>query len=122
MKSKLNKLVAIFVIGALAGWLLAARFYEKRSNETQIVTKDRIVTKIVERKDGSKETVIVEDRTKKENTRTAKISQWSAGVSKTLSSPEVWAIQVDRRIIGNLFFGGFVTTNKVYAALIRYEF
>lgn len=121
-KSELNKLGAIFLVGVLAGWLLVVKFYDKRSNETQIVTKDRIVTKIVERKDGSKETVIVEDRSKKESIRTAKIPQWSVGVSKTLSSGNVWSIQADRRILGNIFLGGFVTTDKSFGALIRYEF
>lgn len=104
--------------------------------EVKEVSVDKIITKVVTkeitRPDGTKEVVTVTDRDEKvvkTNTNTIIVdkNKWIAtiDVSKSfrdLTEKEVYGLNVSRRIIGDVFVGGRVTTNRDVGVVIGVQF
>ena len=100
--------------------------------EKQVVVKDVItVTKIITRPDGSKEEVITTTDKSKENkqstnTKTVAKSDWHASISA--NTPDIglnnvrYTIQVERRILGDLFIGGNLSSDKSAGLSVGLEF
>lgn len=122
-KPQLNKLIAIFLIGCLSGFLLCSRFYKNNTETNETTNKEQIVTRIIERKDGTKETVIVEDRTSKTYNRTPKVNNWSVMVGENMADKRpIYMVGVDRIILPNISIGAYARSDREYGAYLRYSF
>jgi len=109
------------------GFVLGNLMFPKIIKEIEIreveVIKERIkrVVHIIERPDGTKETIIKEETEKEttvakesiEKTRPARMD-WIVGVGKDMIGGEDYIYTVDRRIIGNLYLGAYGNTNSSY--------
>lgn len=125
--------VVSFVIGAAV-----ARYYYPRIEMKQVeVTKEvvrndiRTVTRMVERPDGSKETVVevVDKSTKKETstkeTTVASKKDWVISVSTDYNYRDYqqsYELQVQRRILGPFYIGAKASTNQSVGAMVGFEF
>jgi len=119
-------------LGALVCWYFFPRYQTQIQTKTQVVTeyKNRIVEKIIERPDGSKETERITDQigsqVSKETTQ-MQISKpdWmlSAIVSSNIVQFEpVYELGISRRVIGPVFAGVYVRTNKEAGIGLSLEF
>ena len=106
---------------------------EIRETEVEkILWKERVVTVIKERPDGSKETTVTEDREKEAETDKAKVvkiskPKWSATINVGISpvaerAKPVYGLIIHRRIIGDFFFGAYVRSDSEIGASFRYDF
>jgi len=128
MKYLLHILIAIasFIVGVgLSQYILPS----KSSTVTKVQERVRVVTRLKERPDGSKETVITEDRNTESGTTTiieAKKPMWSISASTAVLSLSprgpIYTIQVDRRLILGAFVGAYGRTDGELGLSLRYEF
>ena len=91
----------------------------------KIHNRDRVITKIVERPDGSKTTEIIKDSSKTEIHREVKSlkKDWTVGVISSVTGPvPAYGVMVSRRIIGDIFVGGYVKTDLEAGLTITYTF
>jgi co-chaperonin GroES (HSP10) len=123
MKSEIGKGLAVVLLSMILGWWMCVKYYKGNTDTNETVTKERIVTRIVERKDGTKETVIVDDRSSKSKTNISKVKNWgvSVGTSLTEKAP-IYSISVDRKILGDFYIGGYAKTDSEVGVFIRYTF
>jgi hypothetical protein len=132
-----NKYIAILlVIGYGASLFYAGMQYcdylVDSKTETVVkektLWKERGVTKILERPDGSKETTIVEKREKKSKSdakRVVKINKrmWNVGLSQSLSlKTPVYSLGVQRRVFKDIFIGAYARTDKEFGVSLRFDF
>lgn len=127
MKSKLTILL-ILVGCSFAGGLYLGK-QDKPKIETKEVVKyqERVRTRTIikERPDGSKETTIIENRnTKGKRTATKKVSKpdWSVGISSTIKKSPIYGAHVSRRILGDIWLGGYVRSDKEFGVNLRFDF
>ncbi len=89
--------------------------------EKEVIVKDIVtVTKVITKHDGTKEEVTTTtDKTKENkqttNTKTVSKPDWHTSINakRKIDNPElVYGIQVERRILGEVFVGGSVNTQK----------
>jgi hypothetical protein len=114
---------AVFIAGVLLGAWITKSYYDKHTNVDQNTTKEHTVTKIIERPDGTKETIIVEDKKTKQISKTAVINDWSVGVATSLiEKNSVYTVFIDRRILGEFSLGAYVRSDKEAGVLVRYSF
>jgi hypothetical protein len=111
------------IVGLAIGVMVTKSYYDKRTNVAEVITRDRVVTRIIEGKDGSKETVIVSDSTKSEKTVTAKITNWAVGVGTSLTElAPVHSLFIDRRILGEFSVGVYGRSDKEAGVILKYTF
>lgn len=120
------------VVGVLAGSVLFSKVKEKTvETEVERVVKDvQTVIKVVTRPDGSREevTTIVDkskQSTDKTSTKIIAKNGWhiSASGSRTFTdSSMIYTLQVERRIIGDVFLGASVNSEKQVGLVVGLEF
>lgn len=121
MLKKIASYVVVLGIGAAIG----TYFDAKRVIEEKVVYKDRVKTEIrevvKEAPDGTKVTERVIYKDEKKDTKVSKRESkpmkpnWGVGVKYDLipSGQPSWAVEVHRRIIGDLYVSGYARTSGV---------
>jgi hypothetical protein len=131
-----NTIIALVVGLLLGGGLGTFLFPQVKTKEVQVekevVVKDIVtVTKVITRPDGTKEELItVTDKTKENkqttSTKTVAKANWHTSISaKSKLSPvqvDIYTIQVEKRILGDLFLGAVVSSDKTVGLSIGLEF
>lgn len=136
----MKNLIICAAIALLVGFGLGSQLMPKiEIKETQVekekIVKDVVtVTKIITKPDGSKEEVIVVTDKTKENKESkfeklvAAKSQWHISVSAASSLSKldaanlIYTVQAERRILGDLFLGAKVSTDKQIGLAVGIEF
>ena len=139
----MKKKIIIFSIISALSFLLGqhvgnkvAESQEKIHQEEIAKLKEsvRIETRIIVKKDGTQETVIIEEREKEETNSNVlksekKISfkkQWSVGLSAGGSGlfrgDPIYTLSVDRRVLGELFVGLYGRSDKELGLNLKYQF
>ena len=121
MKNNIIIAIIAFIVGALGAKMLFPTVKEKTVEiETEKVVKDvQTVIKVVTRPDGTKEevtTILDKSRENKESKSVKLISkpEWHISANGTISSNPIYGLQVERRIVGDVFAGvGYNTDNKI---------
>ena len=121
MKNNIIIAVIAFVVGALGAKMLFPTVKEKTVEvEKEVVQKDiQVVTRIITRPDGTKEEQIITTDKSKENKESKSVKliskpEWHISANGTVSSNPVYGLQVERRIVGDIFAGvGYNTDNKI---------
>jgi xanthosine utilization system XapX-like protein len=127
--------IIIAIVGILVGFGLGTQIFPKIKEKTievekEVVRKDvQTIIKVVTRPDGSKEevtTIVDHTRENKEysNTKTISKADWhiSASASKGLDTDIYYTVQAEKRILGDIFIGGNITTNKTIGISLGVEF
>jgi hypothetical protein len=127
MKLKLTILLILVGCSFAGGLYLGKQDKPKIETKEVVKYKERVRTRTVikERPDGTKETIIVEDKnTKGKRIATKKVSKpdWSIGVSSTIKKDPIYGAQVERRIIGDIWLGGYARTDKEFGVSLRFDF
>jgi hypothetical protein len=113
----------VFIAGMLLGGWITKSYYDKHTNVDQNTTKWHTVTHVIERPDGSKETIVVEDKKSNSISKTAVVNDWSVSVgSSLLEKTNVYTVSVDRRILGEFSLGVYARSDKEVGVLVRYSF
>lgn len=123
MKTKLITLLAGVVVGASLALLLKPPVESTKVQMGAETTQVEVGTKevrIIERPDGTKETTIVENYVlEAKGSEYAEVEiikpvapRWAIGLSAGLVGSNSYRMSVERRIIGNLYVGGYATTEK----------
>ncbi len=128
---KLYGIVALLFVGLLFGAYQygksQARTVVQVQEQERVVEKRDVVTVVKEvvKPDGTKETTTTtEDKsvvnTKKEKEIITQKADWfvAAGVSRD----KVYTLEVNRRIIGDVFVGAYTTTNNEIGLKVGFEF
>jgi hypothetical protein len=116
------------LLGLAAGSQLFPKVKEKTVEVEKIVKDIQTVTRIITKPDGTKEELItIVDRSKesKTNTKVIAATNWHISIkgSRTISDPTlVYGLQVERRIIGDLYLGASINTDKQIGATIGVSF
>ena len=112
MKIKIASYLLVFGLGAIA-----MRYFEPQSMSVkqEVVYKDRVKTivkeVITEKPDGTKVTEKITDKTEAKDKTDVKsvvipvAPKWAAQVTYGLN--EEWSASLSRRVIGNVFVGGY---------------
>lgn len=126
MQKYIYTLIAGLILGALIVWQFYPRV-EVRTETEEVVRRD-VVTRIVERPDGGKETVII-DRSKESSTSTTEERpprKWLASVGAStgdnLSRDFKYSASVQRRVVGPFFVGLQADTEGAVGVLLTMEF
>ncbi len=126
MKNYVYSLLFGLAIGAATVWYFYPRV-EVRTEIEETVRRD-VVTRIVERPDGGKETIII-DRSKEHSTSVTEISPpklWLASVGASsgdnLSRDFKYSASVQRRVVGPFFAGLQADTEGSIGMLLTVEF
>ena len=93
------------------------------------VTQERVVTIVKERPDGSKETIITENRdvvkdTSKNTSETLTTPvkpKWQLGISRAINE-ETYTGQISYRVLGDLWVGAYGRSDREIGLLIQYQF
>jgi 3-polyprenyl-4-hydroxybenzoate decarboxylase len=132
----LKNTLIIIAVSIAVGFGLGTQLFPKIKEQTvevekEVIRKD-IVTVIKEtvRPDGSKETTTTTTDKSKENkeSKSSHIvakSDWHLSIkgSKTLTDSEIiYGVTAERRILGDLFVGAEVTTQKTIGLVVGLEF
>jgi hypothetical protein len=114
------------LVGMLAGFLLTAYYKESNVIEVdKIQERERVVTRIVERPDGSKTTEIIKETDKTETHLSKKSAKkdWLVGVTSSLNeNTPNYGVQVSRRVILDLYVGGYAKTDGELGVIVTYSF
>lgn len=132
MKNTIIALTVGLLLGAGAGTFLFPQTKEKIVEvEKEVIVKDVVtVTKVITRPDGTKEELVtVTDKTKENkqstSTKTVAKSTWHASVgAKTKIDKlqvDLYTIQIEKRILGDLFLGVTGSTDKTVGLTVGLE-
>jgi hypothetical protein len=117
--------LACFLGGALLATFLCLR-YMKPDQVEKIINRERVVTKIEERPDGSKTTIIVSDKDKRSEVTKPTKKDWHVGALSSTDfltgKPTSFGISVDRRILGDLYLGVQAQTGSPVMLRLSYSF
>jgi len=132
--------IALIIASCVFSYVLGAKLGKKVVKETEIVEVEKVViqenvrTVIQERPDGSKTTIIEQVKTtqaQKENTLKSKEtvnektwSVWAAMGSRLddWKSGPSYRIGLDRRLIGDLWAGAYVSTDNEVGIKLTFDF
>lgn len=129
--------LSIAIISAIAGAYITYKFMPPKEiikTETQEIIKEHTVTQIheVTRPDGTKETnttIVNDSKESKHSTSTQTITpeqkQWFAviGVARTsLAGDNIYQLNINRRILGPIYLGGSVSSEKEVGITVGMEF
>lgn len=133
MKLLLYGAVAGLIIGGVAVWKLFPRHEVQIKTETKTVTEYK--TRIIERWTKAPDGTETHDRTEesdgttvidaKKDKKIAKKHNWNLGLQAGLTTDlngVKYGIRAERRIIGPVFLGGYITTNKEAGISLGMEF
>lgn len=132
MKSILYSLSIGAIIGALIIWYAFPRVETQVKIETKVVTEYK--TRIVERWTKDQNGNETHDRTEEssgteasESTLTKSVAKhnWNLGVQAGLTTDMngvKYGVRAERRIVGPMFLGGYITTNKEAGISLGMEF
>ena len=112
-------------------WLSPTKVEIKEKVVTEVQERVRVLTRIIERPDGTKETIIDEKRdtdtsivAEKESRPVAK--DWRVGIGASL--PEVfttgatYTLTVEKHLFAGIYVGAYGRTDKEYGASLSYSF
>ena len=129
------KIKIIILAICSAGSFLAGQHVANKVKQIEIIEvekilqRERTVTRIVERPDGTKETVIdnrVETETDRSSTnKVTKQSDWAVSVMyapAVFKQEQEYGLAVTRRVLGNLFAGVYGRSDSEFGLSLRYEF
>lgn len=123
--------VVVAVIAALITWALIP---DKVKIEEKLVTEvqERVIvhTRIVERPDGTKETIIEEERNTDSRSESSKVTtslpDYSVGLSQSINgvqgSKPTYGIRIEKRLLGSLSGGIYARSDKEYGVALSYSF
>jgi hypothetical protein len=131
-----NTIIALIVGLLLGGGLGTFLFPQIKTKEVQVekevVVKDIVtVTKVITKPDGTKEEVTTTTDKTKENkqitsTKTVAKANWHVSASAKSKIDklqiDIYTVQVEKRIIGDLFLGVTGSTDKTVGLTIGLEF
>lgn len=116
----------------LIGLGLGIQFFPKvkeKTVEVEKIVKDiQTVTRIVTKPDGTKEEVTtIVDRSKENKTRIKTIAKtdWHVSISgarEILDPTMVYSMQVERRILGDIYLGGSISSEKQVGISVGMDF
>lgn len=137
MVSTKNTLILVLVVAIISAGL-TRYYFPKIETQTVDVIKEviktdiRTITRIVERPDGTKETIIDEtdkstnNKTEKHTDTTYANKDWLLSVSAQTEVTQImkpdYGVQVQRRILGPFYLGGMVDTSKRVGVSLGMEF
>lgn len=133
MKNTIIALIVGLLLGGGLGTFLFPQTKEKIVEvEKEVVVKDVVtVTKVITRPDGTKEELVtVTDKTKENktatSTKTVAKSTWHASIGAKSKIDrlqiDIYTVQVEKRIIGDLFLGVTGSTDKTVGLTVGLEF
>ena len=130
MNKHINKICLVGMLATFGlGWAAHRYYAPKPASQTASTeqTRTRTVTRIVERKDGTKETLIesVDNSTASRTVIKATKPQWLLGVGAAYNLPRtevVYDVQASRRIIGPIFAGIRASTDGTVGVQALIEF
>lgn len=127
--------IIIAIVGILVGFGIGTQLFPSVKEKTvevekEVIRKDiQTVVKVVTRPDGSREevtTIVDHSKENKEysNTKTVAKANWhiSASANKGLDTDIYYAVQAEKRILGDIFVGGNISTNKTIGVSVGIEF
>jgi xanthosine utilization system XapX-like protein len=128
--------IIIAVVGILVGFGLGTKIFPTIKEKTVEVQVDKVVKdvqtviKVVTRPDGTKEEITtIVDRTKENkeysNTKTVSKNDWhiSANAGRSFSDSNIiYGIQVERRVLGDVYLGALATTDKRVGISVGIDF
>jgi len=95
---------------------------KKQNVVSKVRERVRVDTIIVEQPDGTKITTIKELRDTERLTITESYRpNWNVGVSSTITDG-IYGLRVERRIIGELYVGGYARTDSELGVSVSYSF
>ena len=124
----------LYILVAAASFILGVGLSKylipmENTTVTKVQERVRVVTKIVERPDGSKETVIVKEKDTESGTTSVRVftePKWSVSAATSILAPflarPVYTVQVDRRLLLGAFVGVYGRTDGEFGLSFRYEF
>ena len=132
MKSTIITGLICLLLGGGLGTFLFPQTKEKVIEvEKEVVVKDVVtVTKVITRPDGTKEELVtVTDKTKENkqstSTKTVAKANWHTSISAKSKIDklqiDMYTVQVEKRIIGDLFFGVNASTDKTVGFSVGIE-
>lgn len=135
---KLTTTLGLLVVVAILSAVVTKYYFPRIETQTVETTKEIVktdivtVTKIIENKDGSKETTTTTtDHTSKNETSSssktvaATNKDWMVSVSgdiKTTTRDQYYELQVQRRILGPFYLGAKASTNQTVGVSVGFEF
>jgi hypothetical protein len=131
-KPTANQMAAVgFAIGVML-CLIIGMFVPKEKEIKEVVKykeRVRVVKRIVERPDGTKETTEITDSEKNflkdKELKVSYKKDWNIGVGRSIYSrnnPDSYTVMIQRRILGDLHIGVYGRTDLEVGALISYSF
>ena len=119
-----------YIVIAIMSYSLGAFLHQKTKIKTVTKTeiRENVRTRILERPDGSKETVIVETRTKDETQRqdktiVARDKKWLVGLGSTVGRvDQIYNVRVERKVFLDLYVGGYYSTRGDAGVSLTYTF
>lgn len=119
---KTNK--KLMYVGAISLVLFCIWFFYKPETDKTVKTeKKRTVTRIIERRDGTKETTVISDESKTDTSIKTKPKNWSVGVGQSLTEKTpIYIVNVNKRILGDLSLGAYGRTDGELGVMIIYSF
>lgn len=106
------------------GILIGSELFPKIEKEEVIKERVKRVTRIVERPDGTKETIINEETKKDTVKKESPVgNEWYVSMGQSMIGGEtIYTLHTSRKIIGDLYLGGYGRTDKEYGLIIGYNF
>ena len=118
-------------LAALLTWqLLPAKIKIEEHLVTEVQERVIVHTRIVERPDGTKETIIDEERNTDSRSESSKVTtslpvysvRLSQSISGEYAQKTVYTLGIDRKLIGSLSVGVYGRTDKELGATLSYSF
>lgn len=130
MKQLISAAIAALVGAALYGYFRPTKSQTEVKTVTQVV--EHTVTRIVRQKDGTTVTVVdstrTKDQTKQKDKNTLVAKNWHAGLVLSQDTTHItmfkpaYGLMVERRILGPMFVGAYVTPGQSAGLLVTVEF
>lgn len=108
-------------IGIIVGAVLVLS-YKGPTQVDKIEYRDKVVTRIVERKDGTKVTEIVKDTTRNELHTKPKQKEWLLGPTVTFKPDPVYGVSIYKRQFMDFYIGGSINADGDWTLGISYSF
>lgn len=138
-KIKITLIAIACILSYMAGDYIAGKAakHEKREEIREVIKyrdRTKTITKIIERPDGTKETIIKEDKDVSNDIDKARklleivtnkpgySVSLSAGLSGDFKINPIYTLGVDRRVFSGLFAGLYGRTDGEFGVSLRYEF
>ena len=130
-KAKLGIITAVCALSFYGGYKYADYVIESSTKtvvKERVKFRERVVTVIKERPDGTKETTITENRSRDEKKKAKqeviqRRSDWHLAASySVLGKNAIYTLSVQRRVLGNVFMGVYGRTDNEFGVSLGIEF